>query len=292
MANAPRWPDGQDPGLLIGEAAALLGISAKAIRVYHDRGLLPEAPRDASGYRRYGAAQLVALARITRLRAVGLSLREIAPLVDADDGGDRLRQALGDLDVALAAQVRECEQRRALLALVLDEGIDDPVAVSVADVWEERSIALLRRAIPDLTAEQELLERRFSRALAALIPDTGAADDDALVFETLGAAALDADGGWQFADQHRRFHALADVDPDDPRVAQLAGEFLAQLRTALASLPATAPAAQPPGDAQRAAERQAMSGLRAALDVLAPAQARVLELVLPRLFEEASAGGP
>lgn len=291
MANAPRWPDGRDPGLLIGEAAGLLGISAKAIRVYHDRGLLPEAPRDASGYRRYGAAQLVGLARITRLRAVGLSLREIAPLVDADDGGARLRQALGDLDAALAEQVRECEQRRALLALVLDEGIDDPVAVSVADVWEERSVALLRRAIPDLTPEQELLERRFARALAALMPDTVPADDDALVYATLGAAA-DADGGWQFADQHRRFHALADVDADDPRVAALADELLAELRAALGSMPTTAPEAAPIGDAQRAANRQAMSGLRAALDVLAPAQARVFELVLPRLFEDASAAGP
>ena len=291
MANAARWPDGQDPGLLIGEAAGLLGISAKAIRVYHDRGLLPEAPRDASGYRRYGAAQLVGLARITRLRAVGLSLREIAPLVDAHDGGARLRQALGDLDVALAAQVRECEQRRALLALVLDEGIDDPVAVSVADVWEERSVASLRRAIPDLTPEHELLERRFARALAALMPDTVPADDDALVFATLGAAAADADGGWQFADQHRRFHALTDVDADDPRVAALADELLAELRAALGSMP-KAPEAAPSGDAQRAADRQAMSGLRAALDVLAPAQARVFELVLPRLFEDTSAAGP
>ena len=144
-----------------------MGISAKAIRVYHDRGLLPEAQRDCSGYRRYGAAQLVGLARITRLRAVGLSLREIAPLIDADDGGVRLRDALGDLDAALAAQVRECEQRRALLALVLDEGIDDPVAVSAADVCEERSIALLRPRRASRSSRDVAPARRASSSVIA-----------------------------------------------------------------------------------------------------------------------------
>lgn len=44
-------------------------------------------------------------------------------------------------------------------------------------------------------------------------------------------------------------------------------------------------------DAELEAGRRAMSGLRAALDVLAPAQARVLELVLPALLEDATGAG-
>ncbi len=51
-------------GLRIGDAAALLGITPKAIRLYHQRGLLAEPERDESDYRRYRPADLVALARI------------------------------------------------------------------------------------------------------------------------------------------------------------------------------------------------------------------------------------
>lgn len=98
-----------------------MGITVKTIRVYHERGILPEPDRDESGYRRYSAAALVALARIRRLREVGPSLREIEPLVRADDGGKALRQALRELDRALAAEVPERERRRALLAEFVDD---------------------------------------------------------------------------------------------------------------------------------------------------------------------------
>ena len=37
--------------LTIGQLARYVGVSTKAIRVYHDKGLLPEPDRDTSGYR-------------------------------------------------------------------------------------------------------------------------------------------------------------------------------------------------------------------------------------------------
>jgi hypothetical protein len=41
--------------LTIGQLAAYAGVTVRAVRHYHQIGLLPEPERDASGYRRYGA---------------------------------------------------------------------------------------------------------------------------------------------------------------------------------------------------------------------------------------------
>lgn len=38
--------------ITIGQLAAYAGVTIKAVRHYHQRGLLAEPPRDASGYRR------------------------------------------------------------------------------------------------------------------------------------------------------------------------------------------------------------------------------------------------
>ncbi len=48
-------------GLTIGQLAEYAGVTVKAVRHYHRRGLLPEPPRDASGYRRYRAEDAIAL---------------------------------------------------------------------------------------------------------------------------------------------------------------------------------------------------------------------------------------
>ena len=264
-----------DPGLLISEAAALLGVSVKAIRVYHARGLLPEAERDESGYRRYGAPALLALGRIVRLRAIGLPLREIAALA-SDDRGSALRARLTELDGELAGEITERELRRTLLAQLLAEGIDDPIAASTAELWEDHSVALLRATVPDLTPEQELVERRVSRALAAFMPAAGPAEKEGLdaVFAVLER------GLPNFVDQHQRFHALADADADDPRVDQLAEEMRGSLRGMMDDMPAVL-LEQPSTDEEE--WRRMNAGLGAALETLAPAQRRVMNLALAPL---------
>jgi len=61
----------------IGELASLVGISTRAIRHYHDIGLLPEPARTANGYREYSLRDAVELARVRRLTELGLSLDEV-----------------------------------------------------------------------------------------------------------------------------------------------------------------------------------------------------------------------
>lgn len=74
------------------EAARALGISAKALRLYEQRGLV--APiRGANGWRHYGPEQMARLREIVALRALGLSLAQIAAVLSGKSH---------DLDKALA----------------------------------------------------------------------------------------------------------------------------------------------------------------------------------------------
>jgi DNA-binding transcriptional MerR regulator len=88
------------------EAADRLGVSTKALRVYEERGLV--APiRTAAGWRVYGPQEIARLAEVAALRALGLSLAQIARVL----GGEAK-----DLEPALAAHQAALEQRARLLA--------------------------------------------------------------------------------------------------------------------------------------------------------------------------------
>lgn len=109
--------------LTIGELAGRAGTTVRAVRHYHAVGLLPEAERDRSGYRRYGAAALVRVLRVRRLRELGLSLERIGELLDADEPD--LHRALDALDAELAARAAAIDAQRRQLA-ALRTGPGDP----------------------------------------------------------------------------------------------------------------------------------------------------------------------
>jgi DNA-binding transcriptional MerR regulator len=57
--------------LTIGRLADYAGVTIKAIRHYHQRGLLAEPDRDSSGYRRYTAKDAIDLVKIRTLNQCG-----------------------------------------------------------------------------------------------------------------------------------------------------------------------------------------------------------------------------
>ncbi|MEU3984739.1 MerR family transcriptional regulator [Streptomyces sp. NPDC026672] len=65
----------------IGELAARAGTTARALRYYEARGLLP-ARRDAHGHRAYDERDLHVLRQIRTLRDFGFDLEETRPFVD------------------------------------------------------------------------------------------------------------------------------------------------------------------------------------------------------------------
>ncbi len=64
-----------------GEAAAKLGVTVKALRVYEREGLVKPA-RTAGGWRAYGPTQIARIHMIIVMRELGLSLKNIGALLD------------------------------------------------------------------------------------------------------------------------------------------------------------------------------------------------------------------
>ena len=67
--------------LTVGQAARRAGLTAKAVRLYEARGLLPPAERTSSGYRCFTEHDIQLLRFIRRARDLGLSLAEIRTII-------------------------------------------------------------------------------------------------------------------------------------------------------------------------------------------------------------------
>ncbi|MEW1952244.1 MerR family transcriptional regulator [Terrabacter sp. NPDC080008] len=100
--------------LTIGQLAAYAGVTVRAVRHYHAKGLLPEPERDASGYRRYDAAAVVALVRIRVLADAGVPLSRVQQLLAAGD--EEFAAAVEDIDRRLRAEIRERQRHRERIA--------------------------------------------------------------------------------------------------------------------------------------------------------------------------------
>ncbi|MFG2076497.1 MerR family transcriptional regulator [Nonomuraea maritima] len=233
----------------IGELAALLGVSTRTVRYYHHQGVLPEPRRLTNGYREYGMRDAIALARVRRLVALGLSLDEARDVI-ADDRSRELPEILAEIDADLARQEHEIRLRRARLAEVLQRAEDGTLG-------------------PDDTASPALLQ--FLRLVDVPASESAAWDRDMLMLmdavatdpATTWAAEMNADPepAHEF---YRRLDELADADPGDPRVtplARLVADFGVQ------HLPVGVDPGGPGWDPQ---------AVEPFLDELAPAQAEVI----------------
>ncbi|GAB7007541.1 hypothetical protein JCM18899A_50160 [Nocardioides sp. AN3] len=100
--------------LTIGQLASYAGVTIRAVRHYHQVGLLPEPERDASGYRTYDAPAVVRLIRIRTLRDAGVPLVRVQELLDAD--ADTFAAAIAEIDARLRADIRELQRHRRLIA--------------------------------------------------------------------------------------------------------------------------------------------------------------------------------
>ncbi|MFD5116097.1 MerR family transcriptional regulator [Streptomyces sp. NPDC058391] len=242
----------------IGEIAALVGLTSRAVRHYHHRGLLPEPTRRANGYRHYSVRDAVLLARIRRLTELGLGLDEVRDVL-ADDAGRELAEVLDELDADLARQEAEIGARRRRLAELRESPPSAEAPVSPA----------LSRLLGSLPVTDSPTAAK-DRELLTLIDTT--ADGDR-IYAALRPLTRDMD----ILALYRRLDELVDAAAGDPRIAPLAQELAA-------AVPAEVLAALPTEG------RPVATGLGAALLAdFPPAQAEVVRQMLEALTERGPA---
>jgi DNA-binding transcriptional MerR regulator len=100
--------------LTIGQLAAYAGVTVRAVRHYHQIGLLPEPERDASGYRRYGPTAVVSLIKIRTLANAGVPLSQIAQMLEAE--ASTFAETLGRIDSHLRDEIERLETSRKQIA--------------------------------------------------------------------------------------------------------------------------------------------------------------------------------
>ena len=189
--------------LTIGQLAAYTGVTVRAIRHYHQRGLLAEPARDASGYRRYDGRAVVELIRIKTLAEAGVPLARIQELLGAEPA--EFGEAVTQIDAVLKRKILELTQhRRKIAELTGGERLFLPP--EIVDILDElRSIGVSERTVQ--------IERDGWILVVALSPE--------VIPEWVGVkrAALDDP-------EFRRIYVLSDQaldwDPADPRVTELA----------------------------------------------------------------------
>ena len=84
---ADRSDDEVNGGLKIGQLAQQVGVTAKAIRFYEAKRVLPRPARGTNGYRRYGRGAVETLSFVKQATGLGLTLAEIRDIIAIRQGG-------------------------------------------------------------------------------------------------------------------------------------------------------------------------------------------------------------
>jgi DNA-binding transcriptional MerR regulator len=162
--------------LTIGQHAAYAGVTVRAVRHYHAKGLLPEPERDYSGYRRYDAKAVVDLIKIRTLAEAGVPLARVQELLHADD--EEFAAAVADIDRRLRREIRERQEHRLQIAK-LAAGDSLSLPDEVVDYLDR----MRAKGIPAALVEGErdgwiLMAARWPDRIPEMMADKGAQLED------------------------------------------------------------------------------------------------------------------
>jgi DNA-binding transcriptional MerR regulator len=199
--------------LTISQLASYAGVTVRAVRHYHVKGLLSEPERDSSGYRRYDAAAVVELIRIRTLAEAGVPLSRVSQLLAA--GEEEFAAAVQDVDRRLRAEIRERQRHRERIAQLAagDSLALPPEAVAYLD--RMRQLGFPERLIEIERDSWILIAAQMPEEVAALM----AIKHAQIEHETLRKLYLDVGD-------------LADCTPNDPRLPALADRVVAFIEAA------------------------------------------------------------
>ena len=189
--------------ITIGQLAAYAGVTIKAVRHYHQRGLLEEPPRDSSGYRRYTAEHAIELIKIKTLAEAGVPLARIKELIATDP--EHFATAISDIDRSLKKRAEEIIRTRKRIAH-LSSGDRLFVSAEVADYLEQlRELGVTERTLKTERAGWILMQSAAPKHAAIWLADK-----------------LDDLGDPEFVAIYLEYDAAFDWSPDDPRLYALA----------------------------------------------------------------------
>jgi DNA-binding transcriptional MerR regulator len=186
--------------LTIGQLASYAGVTVRAVRHYHAKGLLPEPERDHSGYRRSDAHAVVELIKIRTLADAGVPLARVRELLGATEV--EFHAAVADIDRRLRSEIRERQRHRELIAQLaagdslalpseavayLDRlrglGLPEPMVEGERDAWILVAAQLPEQMPFYMTMKQQQLDDPATVGLYRDLADaiTWQADDPRLV---------------------------------------------------------------------------------------------------------------
>jgi DNA-binding transcriptional MerR regulator/effector-binding domain-containing protein len=136
----------------IGDFAKMTHLSVKALRHYHDVGLLDPAEIDASsGYRFYEPGQIVTAQVIRRFRDLGMPLDDIRALLSAPDAAGRSEVIIAHLE-RMESQLSQTQAAVASLRSLLARP-RQPTAVEYRSVGPALSVAIAERVSESALAD-------------------------------------------------------------------------------------------------------------------------------------------
>ncbi|MBY4128178.1 MerR family transcriptional regulator [Rhodococcus fascians] len=229
----------------IGGAAEFVGTTPRAIRHYHQIGLVPEPERGSDDRRRYGYDEMIRLLWIRRMADAGIALDDIRDAFSSGNADSNVDRILYRLEGVLVARQAELEQQRIAVQRMRERGSTlgllsemvgdrltglregavrqtdlDTLLVTerifgelAASVQASRFIALAAR--PDLRQESDRVD-----AAEEALDDTVSVDDPRVAevaaerhaFESALNAVIESSGLAQADDA--RFDAWEELDPD------------------------------------------------------------------------------
>ena len=189
--------------ITIGQLAAYAGVTIKAVRHYHQRGLLEEPPRDSSGYRRYTAQHAIDLVKIKTLAEAGVPLARVKELLAANP--DRFATAINEIDRSLQERAKELRRTRERIAR-LKSGDRLFVSEEVADYLDRlHELGVSQRTVQMERDGWILMQSASPKQAAIWFADKR----DALSDPEFRAIYLEYDAAYDWSPDDRRVYALA-----------------------------------------------------------------------------------
>ena len=130
----------------IGDFSKMTYLTVKALRHYHDIGLLePVSIDEQNGYRLYAIDQVAIAEAIRRFRELDMPTDEIKTLLASDDDATRNAVIVGHLD-RMESQLEQTRGTVAGLRMLLDETTKDP-AVTYRTLAPTLAVAIREKSI-------------------------------------------------------------------------------------------------------------------------------------------------